>query len=311
MPGHRTAGLTAGPGGSTGAGPGVPTVDQVLLVPVAVVIGVVVGRIVAPGGGRRRALPWARLPGLLVAGVLATALAGRLGGDTALAVAIAGRLALLIGVLANLHVTGAGVVAAGLALNLAPLAVDGATPVRRGALVQAGVVDAAEVERVAFDGPRRLERPDDALAALGDVVPLDPAATVVSIGDIVIATGVADVALHLVRRRGRARRPSSSVAAPARRRIEPSSRPGPLRRTIGTVDPATWHRIDLRPPGLSPLVATYRRASSAASPVQDWGTAPPGAAVSACHHSAQPDATAPTVAGRATVATGAPAWSRR
>jgi hypothetical protein len=282
----------------------------VLLVPVAVVIGVVAGRVVAPGGGRHRALPRARVPGLLVAGVLATALAGRLGGDVALGVALAGRLALLIGVLANLHVTGAGVVAAGLTLNLAPLAVDGATPVRRGALVQADVVDAAEVERVAFNGPRRLERPDDTLAALGDVVPLDPAATVASIGDIVIATGVADIVAHLVRRRGRAQCSSGSVSATARRRVERPARPGPRRRPIGIVDPTTWRRIELRPPGRSSLT-TYRRASSATSPVQDWGTAPPGAAVSACHHSAQPDATAPTVAGRATVAAGAPAWSSR
>lgn len=174
-----------------------------VLVLIAVVVGVLVGRLVPPGGGRRLALPRLRMPWLLVAGLLATAAADRVSGDAALIVAVAGRGTLLVAVLANLAVIGAGVVAIGLALNLVPLLIDGAIPVRRGALVQAGVVAATDVGATTFDGPRRLERPDDALAALGDAIPLDPLATVVSIGDLVIAVGVTDATAHLVRRRGR------------------------------------------------------------------------------------------------------------
>jgi hypothetical protein len=214
----------------------------VLLVVAAVAAGAAAGRLLLRPLRYRHLGPTPlRWPAVLVAGVVLAVAADRVDGSTAVGLAIAGQALLVAGVLANLHLVGAGVVAVGLATNLASMAVDGGVPVRPSALLAAGIVEQGDT--VAVRGPRHVERPDDLVPWLGDALPIEPLRSVVSFGDLIVAIGLADVAAH-------------------------AARP--------------------------------RRQSSRTSPVHDWGTAPPAAPVSGCHHSASPDVSAPATVGAAT-----------
>lgn len=175
------------------------------LVVVAVVIGAVAGRALRPLRYRHLGRPRLRWLPVLAAGVLASVAADRLDGSTAVAVAIAGQAALVAGAAANLHLVGAGILAIGLALNLVSMAVDGGVPVRRGAVVAAGLLEPAELEGATVDGPRHFERDDDRLPALGDALPIEALGTVVSFGDLIVVVGIADTVAHAARRRRRAR----------------------------------------------------------------------------------------------------------
>jgi hypothetical protein len=220
------------------------------------------------GSPRLRWLP------LLAAGVALAVAADRLDGGTAVVVAGVGHAVLVAGVLANAHLVGTGVLAVGIALNLASLTLDGGMPVRRGALVHAGVLDAADVPGATVSGPRHLERGDDLLPVLGDVLPVAALGTVVSFGDLIVVVGMADIAAH--------------AARPRRRRSD--------------VEPGVLDLRGVAPSDDVPGPATAQRsARSSASPVHDWGTAPPAAAVSGSHHSASPDADAPATVGADTL----------
>lgn len=120
---------------------------------------------------------------------------------------IAASLAALVGfALANLRLVGMSVVAVGLACNLVPLVANRSMPVRADALVQAGLVDRADLDRVDLPPARALARPGDRLRFLGDVVPLSATSQVLSFGDLIVLVGLADVVSNaLLRRRGRAR----------------------------------------------------------------------------------------------------------
>lgn len=253
------------------------------LVAIAVVVGALAGRLVLRRPLRHRHLGPVRahwVP-VLVLGIALAVAADRLDDGPTVAVAVAGHALLVVGALANLHLVGTGVIAVGLALNLTSMVVDGGIPVRRGALVHAGVVDADDVAGATLRGPRHLERDDDMVPVLGDVLPLAAAGTVVSFGDLIVLVGITDVTAHAVRRR---RRPPDEVVV-----------------------------IDLRAHVRSDeeLDAMLRHptARTSASPAHDWGTAPPGAAVSGSHHSASPDVRAPAMVGSRTPA--APASANR
>lgn len=102
----------------------------------------------------------------------------------------------------NLRLVGMGVVAVGLALNALVMTLNGAMPVRTTALVRAGVADdAGDARGLDLGARRRLERPDDRAAVLGDVLPVAPLRQVLSFGDLVVAAGTTDVVVHLMRRR--------------------------------------------------------------------------------------------------------------
>jgi hypothetical protein len=102
--------------------------------------------------------------------------------------------ALVVFLWANRMLPGLGLLVLGLALNAAVIAVNGAMPVSRDAVLAVGA-HPAEVA-----GARhRLLDDGDRLAPLADVVPLPALRTVVSAGDVVLAAGVAVLFANLMR----------------------------------------------------------------------------------------------------------------
>lgn len=149
--------------------------------------------------------------GLLLAGVIGQLLAARINGSAAVVLAVASLAGLVAFSIANLHLTGMGVMTIGLGVNLFAIMVNGGMPVSARALVAAKVVTADEVARVELRGARHLERPSDSIVVLGDIIPMRR--QVVSFGDLIIAVATADVIAHLARRQRR-RQGSISSASP-------------------------------------------------------------------------------------------------
>ena len=100
---------------------------------------------------------------------------------------------------ANLTRPGMGVLLVGVALNAAPMLVNGGMPVEAHAIVSAHVAAVADVPLLAFDGKRHLATNADHLRALDDTIPDWWTHEVVSFGDIVIAVGVAAIVAGLLR----------------------------------------------------------------------------------------------------------------
>ncbi|MEM9201474.1 MAG: DUF5317 family protein [Actinomycetota bacterium] len=200
--------------------------------------------------------------------------------------ALAGLIAALAFSVRNLLLVGMAVISVGIIANLVPIALNGATPVRGDALVEAGMLDADDVERVILNGPRAIADDDTVAAWLGDTIPLAFANQVVSFGDLIILVGVADVIANLMLRRRQRRLPASALAS---------------------LEAFGWHetdeqsgslidlRTDMRPlyPDDGEIVRVF--VSTSASPVHDCGTAPPPAADEALQYSANPDADAPAI----------------
>jgi hypothetical protein len=248
------------------------------LVLLALGIGMVLGRRMQPLRYRHLGAPRVHWWPALALGVVLAIVADRLDGTAAVGVGIAGESLLVIGVLANLHLVGTGVVAVGLGLNLLSMVVDGGVPVRPGALVEAGVLDPGEVAGAKVAGPRHIEDDRDIVPWLGDALPVSPLGTVMSFGDLIVGVGIADVTAHAVRPR-------------RRRAAAPPAPPPPDEPVLVDDDLVDELLLDLQ----EPVAITID------SPVHDWGTAPPAAPVSGTHHSARPDVMAPLVVGPATV----------
>ncbi|MEY2453500.1 MAG: hypothetical protein QOD92_3074 [Acidimicrobiaceae bacterium] len=128
-------------------------------------------------------------------------LAARLTGNPAVVLAVASLAVLVAFSVANLHLTGMGVMTIGLGVNLFAIMANGGMPVSARALVVADVVPAIDVANVELRGARHLERPADSIRVLGDIIPMGH--QVVSFGDLIIAVATADVIVHLVRRQRR------------------------------------------------------------------------------------------------------------
>ncbi|MEO0491844.1 MAG: DUF5317 family protein [Actinomycetota bacterium] len=203
-------------------------------------------------------------------------------------IALATLIAALVFTLRNLRLVGMAVVSIGIIANLVPIALNGATPVRPDALVEAGMIDAADVDRVMLTGPRELTDADTLLSFLGDTIPLAVAGQVVSFGDLIILVGLADVLANLMTRRRR------------RRPVPPSA--------LASLEAFGWHEteealgsvIDLRtemrplyPEDEGEVVRVF--ASTNASPAHDCGIAPPPAPESPSQYSANPERTAPAI----------------
>lgn len=187
----------------------------------------------------------------------------------------------------NMRLAGMAVVSVGIIANLVPLVLNGATPVRPEALVEAGMVAAADLEHVTLSGPYELSDADTSLASLGDTIPLSFAKQVVSFGDIVILVGIADVLANLLARR---RRPAVPLSA------------------LASLEAFGWHEAEEASGSIVELRAEMRSlypedegevvrvfANTSASPVQDCGVAPPPAAESPSQYSANPERTAPAI----------------
>lgn len=169
---------------------------------VAVVVGLALGLMT---GGRLEHLANRRFraPWLLVAGLVVQVGSGRFGGAT-VALVIVSYLLLVAFCVLNLRVVGMGVVVLGLVMNFTTIAVNGGMPVRRSAVVAAGIAEWHELDDLEVHEKRHLQRPDDTLMFLSDIVPVPVLHEVLSFGDLVMSVGVADVLFHLLRpRRGR------------------------------------------------------------------------------------------------------------
>jgi hypothetical protein len=149
---------------------------------------------------------WLAVAGLLVQVVLFTELGDRLAGDAAPTVYVASTLAVLVALLRNIRLAGLPIAAIGSFLNLAAiLANGGAMPADPGALRLAG-----------FEGPgdhtNSVVLAEPALRPLTDIfaVPAGiPLANVFSVGDVLIAVGVAWAIAAAMRR------PASESPAPS------------------------------------------------------------------------------------------------
>jgi hypothetical protein len=155
-------------------------------------------------GGRMGALGAVHLRwwGALAAGVALQVLAGPvgLGGGPGTTAVTLSYLCLLVFALANRSLAGMPVVCVGLALNATVILVNGGMPVRPEAVAAVGL-DPDQLDAADLGAKRHLEGPDDRLTFLGDVLPLRPLREVVSVGDVVLAAGVAGVLFRLLRPR--------------------------------------------------------------------------------------------------------------
>jgi len=96
--------------------------------------------------------------------------------------------------LMNIRLIGMPVVLVGLLLNFAVITVNSGMPVSADAMQSVGRNPGA-LERTA---KRHLEKPDDTLTFLGDVLPVEPFHEVISFGDLILAFGLANVVFRLL-----------------------------------------------------------------------------------------------------------------
>lgn len=167
---------------------------------VAVVVGLALGFLT---GGRLDHLAERRfrLPGLLVAGIVVQATSGWFGDGLTVPLVLVSYVLLTAFCALNLPVVGMGIVLLGLSLNFLTIAVNGGMPVRRSAVVAAGIAEWHEVDRLELHDKRHLERPDDDLMVISDIIPVPVLREVLSFGDLVMSVGVADVLFRLLKPR--------------------------------------------------------------------------------------------------------------
>ena len=250
-------------------------VRRVVLTLAAVAVGLAIG-LSLPARGTRFARPRVRKWGLLASGVAGEVIASRLDADFAAALMLLSLVLLVCFALTNLHLTGMGVVAIGLCANIVPILLNEGMPVRAKALVHAGVVEPGEEHATQLTGGRHLERPDDVLMVLADIIPVPAAQQVVSFGDLIIFVATIDVIVHLVRRQHRL----------------PTHSPGRRGRYSDHGAP-TFEES---------------RVIKSARHVHDWGDAPSPEPSSGSQNSDSPEVTAPRTE---VSATGAPASHSR
>lgn len=174
-----------------------------LLLVVAVVGGLALGLVRRPAGARVPR-PGVHRPWLLLVGAGLQALSLTvLEADVATAGFGLSLAALVAFAGANLHLTGVAVLGLGALVNLVALVANNGIPVRPEALVRAEIVTEEELATTDVTAPRHLERSTDRLPVLGDVLPVAPARTVLSFGDLIVLLGLVDAVRELARRRRR------------------------------------------------------------------------------------------------------------
>lgn len=240
----------------------------------AVGIGVAVG---LARGGRLSAVARARLrhPEFLLIALACSIFIDMTDTGPTLVIAVVGLIAGVFFGLFNAHLTGMIVLTLGILSNLVPLAVNGAMPVRGDALVEAGMVTAEELPRVSLTGARELADDTTRLEFLGDTFPVHWTGQVLSIGDLIMMVGLADVVAHLLLKRRRRRVPSSahpSLAALGWQESAHDFQPIDLRSTV----------IDLRDDRASIGAASNPSDTDGLEPLQrlgaGWGRQPTSAA---------------------------------
>lgn len=170
-----------------------------ILTPIAIASGLVVGLL---RGGRLanilnvHVIWWP----LLVAGLVLQTLAEQVGIPLRLSAYIVGAFFMIVALMQNVHIRGAGVTAFGLALNLFVTVANGHIPTRLEALIGAGrVADDVDPDTiVAIGGLGELETDSTSLAVLGDIVPISFFDEVVSFGDLILTAGIFVIAMNIV-----------------------------------------------------------------------------------------------------------------
>lgn len=184
-----------------------------VLVAVTVVVALLVG---AVRGGRLSNLATAPLRGgILVVGAAVAQFLHAVVPVAAAGVVLTGasQAALLTFLWWNRYLAGAVLVAIGSSLNTAVILANGAMPVSREAMV------AVSRHPEEVSGARhRLLADGDALAGLADIIPLPLLRTVVSVGDVVLAAGVALLVVALMTTPSPPESPGISRAARRRSR---------------------------------------------------------------------------------------------
>lgn len=137
---------------------------------------------------------------------------------------LGGSALLVVFAVANLRLVGMPVALVGLALNTIVIGVNGGMPVRAEAIVATGRVEAVDLAELDLGAERHLERADDRLVLLADILPVPVSGEVLSFGDLILGLGLADVAFRLVRpfRRKSPERPQVSPRDADRRRLDPN-----------------------------------------------------------------------------------------
>jgi len=100
---------------------------------------------------------------------------------------------------ANISVTGFWMIALGLVLNAFAVGLNHGMPIGRKALAHTGNNVGV------YAALHHVQRSSDKLLILGDVVPISPIGEVVTFGDLILAVGIADVIVHLMRPQKRRR----------------------------------------------------------------------------------------------------------
>lgn len=175
---------------------------SILPILLALLVGLAVGLV---RGGQLARL-WQsplRWPALLVIAVPCAFGADALNISLAPLIAMVGLAAALVFALANLNLIGMGVIAFGIVANLAAIGLNGAMPVRADALVESGMVAADDLGNVRLHASREFTYRETKLAVLGDVFPVPATHQVVSLGDLIILVGLADVIANLLLGRSR------------------------------------------------------------------------------------------------------------
>jgi hypothetical protein len=186
------------------------------ILPLALFVGLVAG-IVTGGRPRNVAARSVRATLALGAGIVLQAVPRLfdVGATAGLACVIASYVLLVAFAARNIRLVGMPIIFLGLALNLAVIVANAGMPVRFDAIA---TVDrdrsAQEIRELQFDAKRHLERPDDRITVLGDVLPIRPAHEVISFGDLILAVGLADVVFRLLH----------PLTAPRRRERTPAAR---------------------------------------------------------------------------------------
>lgn len=138
-------------------------------------------------------------PEFLASSIVCASVVSATGIDSGGVIAFVALLGAFTFTLTNLHLVGMIVVSIGLALNLFVFILNFETPVRPNALVEAQIVTATGLERgVSISGHVELADSDTVLEILGDTFPIRLGKKVVSIGDLILLVGLANVTGNLM-----------------------------------------------------------------------------------------------------------------
>ena len=163
--------------------------------------------------GRLGSIARARIrhPEFLLVAIACSLFVGLTDQGPSAAIAIVGLIGGLGFAIVNMHLAGMAIIAIGLIANLTTVALNGAMPVRADALVGAEMITPDEIDRVSLTGAREIETNDTILPVLGDTYPVRWTNQVVSLGDIIMLVGLADVIANLMLTRRRRRLPPSAI----------------------------------------------------------------------------------------------------